>query len=329
MILLVFLTVHTPHTPVLEGLKSIDWTGSILIVSGTLMFLMGLDFGGSSYPWASPTVICLIVFGILTVLLFVLNEWKVAGNPIIPLRLFSSTSSLAAYGVRFCHAFVFMGIAYYLPLYSQSVLGADALTSGLYLLPFIVALSLSAAGTGIFIQKTGKYLPLMRFGIIIMALGVGLFIDLSFEKNLTKLFIFQILGGIGVGMNSEGPVLSAQAAASGKDTAAVSATMGFVRSISTVISIVIGGVIFRNEMQTENSKLVQQFGPQVAGKFNGESATINVNDISALPEGQQSAVRQAYFVSLRAVWIMVRRFIRFSISNTLANTCNSMLYSQG
>lgn len=309
LVLLIFLKVKTPHTPVWEGLKAIDWSGSILIVSGTLMVLLGLDFGGATYPWASPTVICLIVFGALVVSFFILNEWKVAKNPIVPLRLFSSISSAAAYSLRFCHAFIFMGIAYYLPLYSQSVLGADALTSGVYLLPFIVSLSLSAAGTGIFIQKTGKYIPLMRVGIVIMALGIGLFIDLSFEKNLAKFFVFQILGGTGVGMNSEGPVLSAQAEAATKDTAAISATMGFIRSISTVTSIVLGGVVFRNEMDTKNKNLIQQLGVDVASKFTGESATIHVNDIASLPATQQPIVRQAYFESLRIVWIMVSPFM--------------------
>ncbi|KAI0172776.1 major facilitator superfamily domain-containing protein [Hypoxylon sp. FL1284] len=313
LVLLVFLKVSTPHTPVWEGLKAIDWSGSILIVSGTLMVLLGLDFGGASYSWASPTVICLIVFGVLVVSLFVLNEWKVAKNPIVPLRLFSSLSSVAAYGLRFCHAFGFMGIAYYLPLYSQSVLGADALTSGVYLLPFIVSLSLSAAATGITIQKTGKYLPLMRVGIVVMALGIGLFIDLSLEKDLAKLFIFQILGGIGVGMNSEGPVLSAQAAASTNDAAAISATMSFIRSISTVTSIVMGGVVFRNEMDTENQKLVQRLGADLANKFSGESATVDVNEIGSLPEAQQPVVRQAYFESLRAVWIMYVAFAGLAV----------------
>jgi hypothetical protein len=34
------------------------------IIGGTLMFLFGLEFGGVNYPWDSPTVICLIVFGV-------------------------------------------------------------------------------------------------------------------------------------------------------------------------------------------------------------------------------------------------------------------------
>ena len=46
-----------------EGLKAVDWLGSLTIVGGTLMLLLGLEFGGVARPWDSATVICLIVFG--------------------------------------------------------------------------------------------------------------------------------------------------------------------------------------------------------------------------------------------------------------------------
>ena len=34
------------------------------------MLLLGLNFGGSIYPWSSPTVISLVVFGAVTWVLF-------------------------------------------------------------------------------------------------------------------------------------------------------------------------------------------------------------------------------------------------------------------
>jgi hypothetical protein len=308
VVLLLFLNLPSPNTPVRAGLKVIDWSGSLLIVSGILMILLGLDFGGVVKPWSSGTVICLIVFGAVVVCIFVVNEWRVATNPIIPLRLFSTTSTVAAYSVFFCDAYVFMGIAYYLPLYFQSVLGADALTSGLYLLPLIVSSSLSAAVAGVFIQKTGRYLPVMYVSQLILILGVGLFIDLQFEKNLAKLFAFEILAGIGVGMNIEAPIIAAQAAAPVRDTAAVTATMGFVRSISTAFSVVIGGVAFQNQMNEEHPTLLDQLGQQLASQFNGGQASANVGLIETLPGDQQVIVRQAYFRALRTTWIMVGHF---------------------
>jgi Fungal trichothecene efflux pump (TRI12) len=306
VVLLFFLKVPTPNTPVLVGLKAIDWTGSLLIVGGALMILLGLDFGDVTHPWSSATVICLILFGVVIVCIFIVNEWKFATNPVIPLRLFSTTPTIAAYGVFALNFYVFIGLAYYLPLYSQSVLGADALSSGLYLLPLIVSCSLAAAFGGAFIQQTGIYLPVMYVAQVTLTLGVGLFIDLEFEKNLTKLFIFEILVGIGVGMNIEPPILAAQAATTVRDTAAVIATMGFVRSIANAISIVVGGVIFQNEMSVANPDLVDQLGQQLASQFNGDQALANVELIGTLPRDQQVLVRQAYFRALRTVWIMVR-----------------------
>ena len=78
VIILFLLDIETPKTSLLAGLKAIDWLGSITIVGGTIMFLLGLEYGGVSYPWTSATVICLIVFGLFTIFLFFINEWKIA-----------------------------------------------------------------------------------------------------------------------------------------------------------------------------------------------------------------------------------------------------------
>ena len=306
LVQLFFLKIPAPNTPVLAGLKAVDWTGSLLIIGSALMILLGLEFGGITFPWSSAAVICLITFGTVVLGLFLLNEWKLAINPVIPLRLFTNGSTVAAYLVYVCNFSVLIGLSYYLPLYSQSVLGSNALVSGVHLLPLIVSCSLAAAFGGTFIQKTGKYLPLMYAAEVLLVLGSGLFINLEFEQNITKLVIFEILAGIGVGLNIEAPILAAQAATTVKDTAAVIATMGFVRSIGTAISIVVSGVIFQNEMNAANPDLVEQLGPETAGHFNGDQASANVELIGTFPPEEQAIIRSAYFDSMRTVWIMVR-----------------------
>lgn len=305
IVLLFYLKVPSPHTPVMAGLKAIDWPGSLLVVGGALMILLGLDFGNVTYPWSSATVICLIVFGAAAVGLFAIHEWKLAPNPIVPLRLFSTLSSAACYAVFALNFYVFIGLSYYLPLYSQAVLGANALSSGVYLLPLIVSCSLAAACTGAFIQQTGIYLPIVYIAQGISMLGVGLFIYMGFEQNITKLLIFEAVAGIGAGMNIEPPMLAAQAAASVEDTASVVAMMGFIRSILTAISVVVGGVIFQNQMDSANSALAEVLGPQLASLFVGNLAPANVEAIRSLPPHQQDVVRRTYFEALRAVWIMV------------------------
>ena len=105
MLLAPFLNVHNPRTPVLEGVKAIDWFGCISILGVTIMLLLGLDLGGSVYPWGSARVICLIVFGALMVLVFIYSERKLARYPVIPLSLFG-TRNIPTLLVTFFHGMV-------------------------------------------------------------------------------------------------------------------------------------------------------------------------------------------------------------------------------
>jgi Na+/melibiose symporter-like transporter len=303
--LLVFLKVPNPHTPVLSGLKAIDWIGCILIMGGALMILLGLDLGDVSYPWSSATVICLIVFGAAVVGLFIYNEWKLSSNPIIPLRIFRNISTSAAFGVFAMNFFVFNGIAYYLPLYSQSVLGANALTSGIYMLPLIVTTCLASALAAFLIQKTGKYRALMYIAQVLFTLGVGLFINLDFDSGIIKLILYEIITGIGTGLNDEAPTIAALASTSERDAAVTISAMTFLRSLTSAVSIVVGGVIFQNQMTAAGPRLATQIGENNASLFSGTKASSNFELISTLPVDQQVVVREAYFDAMKKVWIMV------------------------
>ncbi|KAK7414346.1 hypothetical protein QQX98_006788 [Neonectria punicea] len=313
LVLIFTLKLPSPQTPIWAGLKAIDWSGGVLVIGATLMLLLGLYLGGVYEPWNSVPVVCLMVFGVVTGVLFVLNEWKVAEHPVIPVHLFRSWSSSAAYGVCFFHGFVFMGVAYYLPLYFQAVLLASPLRSGTYLLPFILAITITAAVTGAYIQLTGKYLPAVHFGLIIMTLGTGLYIDMDLDRNWTKLIAFQIVSGIGVGMNFEGPLLAVQTVVPTQDVAAATTAMSFVRSISTAISVVIGGVLFQNEIKRKQSMLVEGLGHELARLFDGASASAHVDIIKTLPPDAQLIVRKAFFQSLDKMWIMYTAFSGVSV----------------
>jgi MFS family permease len=309
MVILFFaLHLHNPRTGVREGLAAIDWLGSLTIVGGTLMILLGLEFGGVTFPWGSATVICLIVFGVMLVGVFFLVELRVAKFPVIPLRIFKHPSNLAVVGLSACHGFVFISASYYLPLYFQGVLGADPLLSGVYVLPFTFVMGAAAAVTGFVIKKTGKYVPAIIFGFVFMTLGYGLFIDLDPYKNWAKIVIFQIILGLGVGPNFQSPLIALQTTVQPKDIASATATYGFVRQVATSMSVVIGGVIFQNEMQKQYPDLIDQLGPDVAGLLSGSNAASSVEAVAALPQPQKGVAQQAYFNAIRIMFIFYVAF---------------------
>ena len=277
------------------------------------MLLLGLEFGGVTFPWDSATVICLIVFGIVVAGLFVLNEWKFARYPIMPTRLFNNATSIAAFGVCFCHGFAFMAGSYYLPLYFQAVLGATPLLSGVYLVPFALSLSLVSGVTGVFIKKTGKYLPPIWFGMTVLTLGMGLFIDLGPNRNWTKIILIQIVAGIGVGPNFQSPLIALQSKIAPQDIATATATFGFIRNLSSSISVVIGSVVFQNEMNKKSARLVDSLGPALASTLSGGSAGASVDIVRELPSAQRIIARQAFYESLQTMWILYVCFAAFGL----------------
>ena len=302
------LKLHNPRTPMRQGLAAVDWLGSLTIVGATMMVLLGLELGGVTHPWDSPTVICLIVFGLVTVGLFVVVECYVAEYPLVPMHLFRHRSSIASLAVGALQGFVFISGSYYLPLYFQAVLGATPLLSGLYVLPFVMSLSLVSAATGIVIKKTGKYLPCIIFGMAVMTLGFGLFINLEARPNWVKLVIYQIIAGVGVGPNFQAPLIALQTTVEPHDMAAATGTFAFIRQLFTSISIVIGGVVFQNGMEKQYPTLLAELGPDVAHFLSGSNAAASVGLVEQLPDQQRQIARDAYFESLQTMYIMYVAF---------------------
>lgn len=302
------LKLHNPRTPLKQGLAAVDWLGSLTIVGGTLMFLLGLELAGGTFPWDSPQVICLLVFGVLVASLCILVETRLAKFPLIPVRLFKDPQNLAVLGLCASHGFVFISVSYYLPLYFQGVLGASALMSGVYVLPFTFVLGAMSAAAGFVIKKTGSYRPLIVGGFALMTLGYGLFLDLDSTADWAKIIMFQIVLALGVGPNFQSPLLALQNRVTGRDIAAATGTYMFVRQIATSISVVVGGVIFDNAMSKQFDQLRSELGLDVASLLTGNEAAASVAQVAALPQPARGIAQAAYWKGLRTMFLFYVAF---------------------
>lgn len=308
IILFLFLDLQTPKTPIWAGIKAIDWLGCILMVAGTLLILFGLTYGGNSFPWNSATVICLLVVGGCSLAAFFVNEWKLATYPIIPIRLFSKGSTIACLGVCFCHGFVFIAVAYYMPLYFQACLGASPILSGVYVLPSALSLAIFAASTGHFIRVTGAVLPPIFFGMVLMTLGFGLFINLDRTSSWAKIIIYQLIAGSGVGPLFQSPMIAMQSFIKPGDIAVAMSCFSWARMSAAACSVVVGQVIFQNVMDQQQAGLVAALGPKVAEQLGGNNAGANTRFIKDLPDQQRWMVQDAFAHSLRYMWIFYVAF---------------------
>lgn len=240
--------------------------------------------------------------------LFLLNEWKVAKYPLIQLSIFRNRSNAGCLALVFLHGIVFIAGFYYLPLYFQVSRGASALLSGVYLLPSAVTTGVAAFVTGAFIGITGNYLIPIYVGVIFMTLGFGLYINLEADSGWAKIIIFQIIAGIGMGPNFQAPLVALQSGIKQRDIATSTATFNFLRQLADAISIVIGQVVFQNQMKKKQDQLSASLGPSLAAEIGGRDAAANTQLIDMLPSPQKRVVQNAFANSLHPMWIMYTSF---------------------
>ncbi|PNS14827.1 hypothetical protein CAC42_2056 [Sphaceloma murrayae] len=304
-IILLFLDLHTPPTPLRAGLQAIDWTGCLLVISGTVMFLIGLEVGGNTAPWASAEVICLLVFAVITWTAFVFWEARYARYPVMPMGLFRKATNAATLFCVFIQGVVFISANFYLPLYFQAVRGGTPIQSGVYVLPTAIALSVGSIGTGMVVAKTGWYMQLMSIGLFLMTLGFGLFVDLDPTSSWPKLIMYQVIAGLGVGPLFQAPIIALHAHIEPRDISTATSTLGFIRQLAQAISVVIGQAVFQNEMTKRYPVLVASGIPaDIAETLSTGSTSADPQLINGLPSDQRGVFRSSLADSLSPMWLM-------------------------
>jgi len=87
-----FEEVHSrDHRTIWQELKDFDFIGVILFTGGITVLLVGISWGGVTYPWKSAGVIVPIIIGALTLVAF--GFWEVYGNlaeSVVPYKLFKN-----------------------------------------------------------------------------------------------------------------------------------------------------------------------------------------------------------------------------------------------
>ena len=105
VVLWVFLDAYNPKTGMREGLRAVDWPGIASLLVFMVALLLGLNFGGTLFPWNSPAVICLLVGGALMAAVFICWEKK-ARLPLVPVGLFGVLSNVGVLIIGFAHDWV-------------------------------------------------------------------------------------------------------------------------------------------------------------------------------------------------------------------------------
>jgi hypothetical protein len=83
--------LHVGGKSKMRQLKTLDWVGIFLFSTGLVVFLIGMNWGGSAYPWKSGHVLGALFAGFATLVGFCFWEaYSGLEYPLIPMRLFKN-----------------------------------------------------------------------------------------------------------------------------------------------------------------------------------------------------------------------------------------------
>jgi hypothetical protein len=188
-------------------------------------------------------------------------------------------------------------------VYFQAVKLTSPLLSGVYYLPFALAILPFAGGSGWILSKWGKYVPIHYVGTALLAIGTGLFATLDASSSRGAWIGFQIIASAGVAMIYTVTMPSTLAPLKEADVAVATATYSFVRSFGFVWGVTMGGVVFNDEV---NARLGLVHDETLRESLRNGAAYAFAGTAHAIKDRiDLSDVIQVYAKALRRVWFVV------------------------
>ena len=270
----------------------IDWWGSAVLTAWITALVLMLSWGGSQYEWNSPEIIGLGAVAAVGLVLFLFIERR-AAEPVIPLRLFSSLNFTLANALGFIVGFAMFGGITFLPQFQQYVQGQSATSSGLLLMPMMIAAMAVSLSGGLVVSRTGHYKPLPIIGSALMATGLFLFSTMGLDTPAWQSGVYMAILGAGMGCMMQTTNLIAQNSVHIRDIGAATGTSTFARNMGGSLGISVLGSIYAG-------RLADSMG---AGGLH-QSGQITPAALQSLPQAVQDLFKTAVTNGIQSVFFL-------------------------
>lgn len=272
----------------------IDYAGIVFVGLGAAGLTLATSWGGSRYPWGSPTITGLFAAAAVALGVFVVVERR-AAEPILPVRLFASPVFTVCCVLSFVVGFAMLGAMTFLPTYMQYVDGVSATTSGLRTLPMVVGMLFTSTGSGTIVGRTGRYKIFPVAGTALMALAFLLMSRMqpSTPAVIQSLYLFIL--GAGIGLSMQVLILIVQNTSDFEDLGVATSGVRFFRTIGSSFGAAIFGSLFVNFLN-------RRIGPALAASGAPPGAVSSPGALHRQPHEVAAPIVAAYAESLTEVF---------------------------
>nr|GAT49444.1 MFS general substrate transporter [Mycena chlorophos] len=163
--LLVFLTAREPahvlsvrQTSLMYKLKRIDYAGTVTLTAWLLTFLVGMNYKTTfGHEWEDPHVWGYLVASAVLLLAFLVIEFKLAVEPIMPVAMLHHRTPLFVAIHNFILSVLSFSTLYNVPLFFTAALLRTSANAGSHLIPNSVAVAIGSFSAGLYMRHTGRY----------------------------------------------------------------------------------------------------------------------------------------------------------------------------
>ncbi|KAL7930181.1 major facilitator superfamily domain-containing protein [Trichoderma chlorosporum] len=291
------------QSSVWTAIKKTDWGGGVIVTGSLAGILFALNSGNAVYPWTSGRILSPLICGSVGLVAFVAYERFVAKeNAILPGRLFSNVTAVAAYIMALLHSIILWTATYYFFLYltfcSHSYLGAAIL-----MLAATLTFPPSAAIAGHIIGRTLKYRLANIIGFAFLVGGLSGSANLN-ESSFVGLQVgLLLIMGTGFGIPFITKVFMAQTAVAQRDQYMATAIVSTVTSVGECFGVVISSTTFQNKWDTLLKEELKHTALTILIK--GSDAERSTALIATLDKETADFYQRIAMKSFQTVWIVM------------------------
>lgn len=220
----------------------IDWLGAALVIAEVTAWLLLLSWGGSEFGWTSWPILALAALGVGLLPALVWRERR-APDPILPPHLFGNPTFLRGVLIAFFTSLALFGATFLLPLYFQLVLGHDASTAGLLVVPFMGSSVAGAMLSGQTARRVGRTKAIVVTGLLMCTASFALMAVMTQGAPLALVLAVTFVLGMGTGMTMPTVLMQVQNAAERRDVGAATGSLLFLRSMGGAFGSTLVGTL--------------------------------------------------------------------------------------
>ncbi len=244
---------------------SVDYLGALVFTVGVSALLYALLSGGNEYAWDSYVILGLLAVAVLSILLFLVVERR-AKEPMIPLHLFKNKIIAVSNASVFFAYCISTGVAIYLPMWIQSLLGRSATVSGLTLMPMSIAWQLGAILAGYLLYRIGSKATVIIGAFAIVAGSLWL-ATLHLDSPYWHMIGFLILIGYGMGHVATPATVLVQSSVSWEWRGAATASNTLMLSLGQTVGIAVFGSVLNASISGSGQSSSAQFADGLQAIF--------------------------------------------------------------